>query len=412
MQLTLSLTSRSPFTDTDKDATALQNAFYQLTFQEVQLGPSPSSPPLHDRSRKYDALDFSSADQVSCFLQDMDMDISSLPETLSKKLQQAGQMIDEVYLDTMYVSKKNIQTLKTIFQRVRKLSCLALANDALPLFHEYLPIEELRVLDCWNFKDEDFSVIGNLQSLKSLTLRRCKKIRENSFLHLRKLHSLVELTVFGCAKEISDEGIRALSPLSKLQVLSLSKTKVNDAVTQLLYKFPELQCVKLVNASTSLKAIKQLLYSHPSLRKFNGEEMIKCCDAEFLDEFKNHNRDDVNIFYLQGCQKLTDISIERLFSHFPNLQDVELHNCRQLTNKTLDHILSLGDGLKKIRLFGFKKIEAAHARQSMASIKAKGIRIEIYKGPAMQEWINRPLPLKTKEPQRKEVKVKSDDAIA
>lgn len=357
----------------DKATEVDESLLLQTAFQGLSLCGT------HDRARKYSLIQPDNVNQISALLEDLNMDFTSLPSWLEAKLLAAGELLESLHLKNTHLTKDTVQNLLEIFENAHRFSCKSLDVPALLELQRLPHLSYLEIDDMSQFKNDDFKLFTSFPKLKVLILRKCRKITEKAFSQLHPLRDLARLTIRGCKKMITDDGLRALQPFSKLQILELGKTKVTQVGAQILFKFPQLCKAELSGASLPFICKDEITSTHPSLVRLNGLIRPRFTNDALLRKFKEYDT-NATFFCLESCQNLTDDAIDKILLAFPNLKEIEFHNCWQFTKKALASLIAYRRNLKDICLFGCRQISTKEATAAAAVAASMGIKLIVAKG--------------------------------
>jgi hypothetical protein len=252
------------------------------------------------------------------------------------------------------------------------LSYGEITNQAL----EYIKdLKHLQILDLRQtpINDAGLAMLENLTSLRKLYLTHCKLL-DKGLVHLRKLGNLEVLVLGGYQggpngagqTEITDEGVRELKELIKLQRLYLKWIKVTDAGVKELRNLTNLRELTFQDndkiTDTALETIKDfpklevLCLFHTKvtdagLKHLSGLQQLQLLhlgDTEVTDEGMKALRALPNLRRLDlGGTRVTDRGMEELVE-LPQLERLSIYRTK-VTDKGLKELTKL-QNLKRLDL--------------------------------------------------------------
>jgi hypothetical protein len=138
----------------------------------------------------------------------------------------------------------------------------------LPLFEYLEPVESVDLAQCYRVTDEGLRALSRLRNLKVLSLadngdNPGPRITDAGLEHLRGLATLTVLALGGSA--VGDKGLERLAALPNLQFLDLEGTRVTDAGLRHLRRFPSLKTVMLERTAVTAEGARDLQRALPTL---------------------------------------------------------------------------------------------------------------------------------------------------
>jgi len=236
-------------------------------------------------------------------------------------------------------------------------------------------LKHLQILDLRNtpINDDGLALLADLTSLRKLYLTHCQLL-DNGLVHLRNLTNLEVLVLGGFPggpqgagkTEITDEGVRQLKELRKLQRLYLKWTKVTDAGVKELRNLTNLReltfqdndkitdaALETIKDFTKLEVLglSRTKVTDAGLKQLAGLEQLQLLDldlCEVTDEGMKALRKLTNLRRLElGNTKVTDKGLEELVQ-LPKLERLNLYGT-PVTDKGLRQLKKLPN-LKRLDL--------------------------------------------------------------
>jgi hypothetical protein len=138
----------------------------------------------------------------------------------------------------------------------------------LPLFEYLEPVESVDLSQCYLVTDEGLRALSRLRNLKILSLadngdNPGPRVTDAGLEYLRGLTTLTVLALGGSA--VSDKGLERLAVLPNLEFLDLAGTRVTDAGLRHLRRFPTLKTVMLERTAVTAKGARDLRRDLPTL---------------------------------------------------------------------------------------------------------------------------------------------------
>ncbi|KAJ3680384.1 hypothetical protein LUZ60_016662 [Juncus effusus] len=271
------------------------------------------------------------------------------------------------------VTDADLGVIASAFRQLRILdlaNCKGISDNGMITVGHHLPsIEYLDVSNCKKLTDKGLTAISSeCKNLKNLDVSGCKLITD-TLLHALSQNclQLEELSLSSCTK-ITDSGICALSDGPKhIKTLDLSKcTNIGDTcIVKIVNSSREsLVCLKLLDCSKIGDAtIFALSENCPNLENLVIGGCREITDLS-LQALANTCSESLRCLRMDWCVKITDFGLISIISKCKNLIALDIGSCDKVTDATFRELANI-EFMSKLRVL----------RASNVSFTVNGVHI-------------------------------------
>lgn len=284
-----------------------------------------------------------------------------------------------VLINSPQVTNNGLKVLNK-FERINYLKferCNGITNLSMNL----LSLKSLEISDCENISNNIMDAIIKFTNLKKLKLISCERITRLSI-----PNSVSYLSLKGCVG-IPTYGLRDLSRHTKLCVLDLSFTQINDDALKSIEKLTLLKklnlsfCKNITNKGLQFISnlrlnelnISQCNLSENCLKYLSKMTSLRLLYLNRIGKITNKglkylsNLTSLLNLELNDCSRVTNYGL-RFIKNLKNLQTLTLDNCKKITNDGLKHISNCRH-LKKLSLHKCDKITDHGLKKLISKLK-------------------------------------------
>ncbi len=186
-------------------------------------------------------------------------------------------------------------------------------------------LEELGLQDCQKITDEGLKhICDGLRSINKINLSFCVSVTDTGLKSLGKMQNLKELNLRSC-DNISDIGIGFLAEEGGKQLTHLDTSfcaNVTDTAAKYIANgIPELRSLAMANCSVSDEGLLNICKSLKKLETLNIGQCKQVTDKSLevlAQELRNLKQID-----LYGCAKVSEIALQKV-RRMPNIADLNL----------------------------------------------------------------------------------------
>jgi len=230
--------------------------------------------------------------------------------------------------------------------------CTGISNLSLKTISEGLKrIKCLNLRSCWQVSDVGVLHLSSSSPLplEDLNLQDCQKVSDVALRHISQGLNIVSLNLSFCAN-ISDSGMKSLARISSLKTLNLRSC---DNISDIGVGYLAEGCVGLQTLDLSfcdrvtdraMVHIASGLFNLRSLSlvscKISDEGVAKMCKTLV----------DLHILNIGQCSNVTDTSLDHIGSRMKQLRQIDLYGCNEITENGLQRLKT---GCSKLQQVNF-----------------------------------------------------------
>ncbi|MDO4584598.1 MAG: hypothetical protein Q4D62_10905 [Planctomycetia bacterium] len=255
------------------------------------------------------------------------------------------QPIEHLLMQSMQVwemTDRDWEGLKKL-KHLKSLDIMACSNFRLETLHSIGLVKNLKAFNIlWtDMTDEDFQFIENASNLEELALIG-SFVTDNGLAYLKKFHSMKDLHISKCP--VTEEGVcSVLDKMRGLERLRLNtsicsepsledRIRYSDRILQPVSKMKNLRELEIFSEKFTSEGVRYLSL----LKKLQIVTLNICHTDESLKILCS--LPEIQELDLSGNQKFTSDGLVEL-SKLPELRELSLIDCSQLTNENLSQLV-------------------------------------------------------------------------
>jgi len=296
--------------------------------------------------RSLSEVDLTRLQQNCPRLNDLSLPHHVTDDFLANSLSQNTQL-RSLNLETCRITNQGLKYLSSFswLENLKLGSCKRITDAGLSHLASLTKLHSLDLTGS-NITDNGLQKVAELSVIQALILKGCDQITDEGLKYLsgKLAASLVHLDLRQCGHSITDDGLKHIPLLTKLQSLNLwGLSGISDQGLEHISQLPHLKSLYVWGCQVTDTGV---------------EHLMGLSQLEFLS--------------LIGCAKVTDVGLEHL-SHLLKLKTLEMRAWSKLTDKGLQY-LSLLNNLQYLDLRG---CDLAHRREQLEAMLQQVKRLDL-----------------------------------